>query len=334
MVYAASGNILHRPFPRFVAAFWVVAAPLAESTHTFGPNMVAPLQFVELYGLFWALLWTPARPWARVVRFTFAVACCLSTFLAVLFLPLALLRIWACRDRASVWLASVLAAGGAFQTAGLVLGVSSRGGISHPRLDPLWALVSFADWGLPFGVAGEKIMRDPGFNEPGVHSGGGGAWYWAGVVVTWLIVLAVLAVALRRTTSPYWLFAAVAWSEAVLLLCAQIVIQGRLELRYAYAPAMIVVAALLALLRPRTLPRHAPLTTKAATWLPVLALVCVLAVSAAVNYRTWTTRSLAVPWSTKVAESTAICRADRNAPFVVTFTVDAWFVVIPCRLLR
>lgn len=334
MVYVASANILVRPYLRVVAAFWVVAAPLAESTHTFGPNMVAPLQFVELYGLFWALVWTPTRALARVVQIGFVVACCLSTFLAVLLLPVALLRLWAVRTRWSVLLLGLVVAGGAFQTAGIALGLSTRGGISHPRLDPLWALGSYAGWAMPFGMVGERTLRDAGFTQPGVHSGGGGAWYWTGVMASWLVVLAVILVAQRRLTNPAWLFAAVAAGESVLLLCGQILVQGRLELRYAYTPSLLATVALLALLRPNPVSRHGPRAAWVGVWFPAVALTFLLAVSAAANYRIWTTRTHAIPWSVQVAQSTVTCRSDRTIPFVVTYSVPTWFVIVPCRRLR
>jgi hypothetical protein len=334
MVYVTSGNVLVRPFLRSAAAFWVVAAPLAESTLTFGPNMVAPLQFVELYGLFWALIWTPVRPVARLVQVIFVALCCLSTFLAVLFIPIAAVRLWAVRTKWSALLLSILVAGGGFQTLAIVLGLTSRAGISHPRVDPLWAVESYVGWGLPFGVVGEKTMSDAGFTQPGVHSGGGGFWYWAGVIATWLVVITAILVAWRRRTSPQWIFAAAAAAESVLLLCGQIIVQGRLELRYAYTPSLLAVAALLALLRPAPVSRHGPRMAWLGVWFPAMALVLLLALSAAVNYRIRTPRTQATPWSVQVEQSTQRCRSDHTAPFVLTYSVPGWFVILPCHRLR
>jgi hypothetical protein len=334
MVYVASGNVLTRPFPRWVAAFWTVAAPLAESTLTFGPNMVAPLQFVELYGLFWAFVWTPVRRSARVVQVTFIVACCLSTFLAVLFLPLALVRLWATRTRWSMFLLGILVAGGGFQAGGIVFGLTSRAGISHPRLDPLWALTSWAGWALPLGLVGEKTMSDAGFAQPGVYSGDGGFWYSSGVVATWLVVVTVILVAVWRKTRPLWFLAGMAALESVLLLCGQVIVQGRLEPRYAYTPSLLAVAALLALVRPVPVSRHSPRSAWLGAWFPAVALVFLLALSAGVNYRISTIRTMAVPWSVQVEQSTRRCRADLTAPFVLTYSVPGWFVVVPCDRVR
>jgi hypothetical protein len=334
LVYVASGNVLVRPFLRAVAALWIVAAPLAESTLTFGPNMVAPLQFVELYGLFWALFWTPGRTLGRVVQVAFVVLCCVSTFLAVFLLPVAVLRLWAVRDRWSSLLFGLILAGGAFQTSGIVLGLTSRTGISYPRVDPLWAFASYLGWGLPFGLFGEKILSDAGFTRPGIHSGGGGFWYWSAVIVTWLVATAVILAAARRLTRPHWLFATLALTESVLLLCGQIMVQGRLELRYAYTPSLLAVAGLLALLRPLPVSRHSSLAAWFGMWLPAMGLTFVLALSAAVNYRVETPRSVAIPWTVQVEQSAQQCRANRALPFVLTYSVLQWFVILPCRRLR
>jgi hypothetical protein len=334
MVYVASGNVLVRPFLRAVCAFWIVAAPLAESTHAFGPNMVAPLQFVELYGLFWALMWTPVRYLARLVQVVFVVLCCMSTILVVLLIPLAVLRLWAVRTKWSMLLLSTVVAGSGFHAVGLILGLASRGDISHPRTDPLWALGSYVGWALPFGVTGEKTMSDPGFTQLDVHSGGGGPWYWSGVIVAWLVVAVVILAACRRLTRPQWLFAAVAASESVLLLCGQIMVQGRLELRYAYTPSLLAITALLALLRPLPVSRHDPRTAWLRVWFPAMALTLLLAVSAATNYRTWTNRTRAIPWRVQVEQSALACRADPRMPFVLTYSVDDWFVQVPCLRVR
>ncbi len=334
MVYVASGNVLARPFPRAVAALWIVAAPLAESTFTFGPNMVAPLQFVELYGLFWALVWTPNRTLSRVVQVAFVVSCCVSTFLAVFLLPVAVVRLWAVRDRWSSLLLGLVVAGGVFQTFGIVLGLTSRAGISHPRIDPLWAFASYLGWGLPFGLFGEKILSDAGYAGVGVHSGGGGFWYWSGVIITWLVATAVILAAARRLTRPYWLFAALALTESALLLCGQIMVQGRLELRYAYTPSLLAVAGLLALLRPVPVSRHSSLPSWIGMWLPAWGLTFVLTLSAGANYRVPTPRTVAIPWTTQVEWSTQQCRANRAMPFVLTYSVPQWFVILPCRRLR
>jgi hypothetical protein len=333
MVYVASATTLRRPFLRAVAAFAIVAAPLAESTLTFGPNMVAPLQFVELYGLFWVLVWTPSRNLAKAVAITFVVLSGLSTFLAVLLLPLALFRLWALRNRWSMLLLTLIVLGGLFQTTGLALGLTSRSGISHPRLDPLWALRSYVDWALPFGLVGEKPMSDAGFAAPGVHTGGGGPLYWSGVLATWLVIAAVIVVAYRRLTRPYWLFAAVAAGQSAWLLCGQIIFQGKLELRYAYTPSLIAVAGLLALLCPVRVSRHSLRVAWAGSWLPAVVLVGLLAAGAGVNYRVASPRTAAVPWNVQVEQSRRQCQANPLLPFVITVSVDAWFVIVPCERL-
>ena len=286
LVYVASGNILLRPLPRAVSAGWIVAAPLAMSTETFGPDLIPPLQFVELYGLFWVLMWTPARPLARLVQIAFVTLCCLGSVPVALFIPLAAVRVWAVGTRWSESLLSLVVAGAGFQAVELILGLTHLSDSARPRFDPLWALEAYVGWGLPFGVVGPKTMSDAGIIEPGEPFGGGGFWYWSGVVVTWLVVVAVILVARQRLTRPQWLFAALAAGQSVLVFCGHIMVHGRLEPRYAYPASLLVIAALLALLRPVAVSRHEPRIAWFGAWFPTMALTCLLVLCAAANYRT------------------------------------------------
>jgi hypothetical protein len=111
-------------------------------------------------------------------------------------------------------------------------------------------------------------------------------------------------------------------------------IQGRLELRYAYTPSLLAITALIALLRPLPVSRHDPRTAWLRVWFPAVALTLVLAVSAATNYRTWTNRTRAIPWRVQVEQSALACRAYPRMPFVLTYSVDDWFVQVPCLRVR
>ena len=111
-------------------------------------------------------------------------------------------------------------------------------------------------------------------------------------------------------------------------------VQGKLELRYAYTPSLLAVAALLALLRPVAVSRHSARVGWLGVWFPAVALTILLALSAAVNYRIESPRTQAVPWSVQVAQSTQKCQAKPATPFVLTYSVPGWFVVLPCGRMR
>jgi hypothetical protein len=330
LVYFAGARSLGHPLARLVVAASVLVAPLGESMFSGAPNEVAPLQFVQLYALFWCVMWTPVRRSARAVMVAFVLLTGLSTFLAVLYLPLVALRLWVRRDRLSVAVLAAFLLGAAAQVAGLASGVSSREDISHPRLDPLWALERYVTWAMPYGLLGQRGMRHPAMVNMLVHAGGGGRQYWAGVALAWLVVAAAVLLALLRWTAPSWLFAAVVAAHAVGLLCMEVMVQGELVLRYAYTPWLLTVVALAALLLPRAdLPRW-----RAAA--PLAALAALLLVAGLANYRLDTLRARALPWDGQVREARAACAAAEH-PATATVQMSrvyGWSVTIPCDRLR
>jgi hypothetical protein len=331
LIYVASGNVLRHPLARAVAAAGIVAAPLGESMYAGAPNTPAALQFAELYALFWCVMWTPVGRVGRAVQLTVVPLCGVSTFLAVFFIPLALMRCWARRDRLSLGVLAGFLFGAAFQVFGLLSGLSSRGNISHPRLDPFWALRSFVTWAWPYGLLGQTGVRQPGLVNRFVHTGGGaGPWYWVAVAAAWALVAAVILVAVLRWTRPRWLFAVIAAGQGVAMLCLQVMIQGELVLRYAFAPCLLVVAALVALLLPRPdLPRWRALA-------PLLALALVVGAGAVANYRVDTMRARSAPWDANIRRARAACVAKPETSMVrmVMKRGLPWHVDIPCARLR
>lgn len=324
LVYVASGSLLGHPLARAIAAAILAAAPLALT------SSAAAVQFPMLYALFWCALWTPVSRFGRGVLVAFVAICAVSTFLAVLFVPLCMVRLWARRDRLSAAVLGGFLFGAAVQVAGLVSGVSSRGDISHPRWNPVWAMRSYLTWGLPYGFMGQtggsQARVTP--ENPAVFLGDGtGPLYWVGVAVAWLLVLAVLAVALARWTSPRWLFAAVAGLHAVGMFCVLVMVQGELVLRYVFAPSLILVAALVALLVPRS---DLPVARAVA---PLVVLGLVLALSAVVNRQV--DYSIALPWDAQVRQARAFCAGRPGATVKIrTGHSGPWAVSVPCARLR
>jgi hypothetical protein len=149
-VYVASGSHLETVLGRLVAAAPIVMVPIGENVQTATANNVATIQFTALYATMWALLWTPATRLARLSAVVVVVATAVSTFLAVLLLPLALLRLYARRDRLSLLMVGALTAGAVMNVAALALGLTARPGFIVPRYEPVWALESIYRYPLPY----------------------------------------------------------------------------------------------------------------------------------------------------------------------------------------
>src|SRR5690606_36902557 len=77
----------------------------------------------------------------------------------------------------------------------------------------------------------------------------------------WLLLAVVLLVAVRRVTSPRWVLAGAAAAQSVVLYGLPVVLTGVAPSRYAVAPGLLLVVALVALLHPS--PPHAGSATPA-----------------------------------------------------------------------
>jgi len=313
IVYVASGPHLGHVLPRMLVCLPLVAGPIYGSV----PNNVATLQFSLVYAAFWMLLWNPTRRVARWVAVAVLVAAAGSTILAAVLAPLALLRLYARRDRAT-WVAV-----GAFlvtvclQVVPQALGVNPRGDISHPKFQPLWALHQYAVWGLSREVLGQRWAGFSVMTHP------------AAVAVAWGVLLVTLLAAATRLTRPDWRLAGVGYLFSVLMFTIAIMLHGSLQYRYALSSGLILLVTLAALLRPRpdrpVVPAQAPVGV-------VLALF--LAVGAA-NLRYPDYRDSTYPWNKLVQQATAKCEErPHRAPVVLrTGPVGPWHAVLPCRYL-
>src|SRR5260221_5390381 len=158
------------------------------------------------------VLWVAARRGAQIASAVAVLAVSLSTFLAVVLLPVALLRLYARRDKVSaVMVASMLVALAANVTA-LAVGFTARPFMLPSRWDPVWALSTAAEWALPHALFGYGITGNGGRAGRGVEP----SWL---IVASWPIVAAIILVAAFRLTRPQWKLAAVMGIVALALVC-------------------------------------------------------------------------------------------------------------------
>ncbi|HEY8453337.1 MAG: hypothetical protein FWJ70_10510 [Micromonosporaceae bacterium] len=303
LVYAATAGHL-RPPARAVAAAVVVVAPVAQGDL---PNSVANLHWPALYALFWVLLWTPATRAGRVVAVGTTVLTALSDVLVVALLPLAAARLAVRRDRYRALLAAALCGGLAVQAVGLLAGTASRDTV----VDPVRAGTGYVLRAVPSAVVGSRWLGDDPRSVRWLVLAG----------VAWVLVAGAVLLAVRGVTRPAWRLAAVAAAGSVALYALPVTLSGVATDRYAAAPAMLAVVALLAVLSPGR-----------AGW-PAAVLVTVLAVVCAANLRVPNARAEGPSWRQEVAVARSVCTATPTATVGLPVPPAGWEVRLPCRHL-
>ncbi|MGN9910395.1 hypothetical protein ACTMTJ_22840 [Phytohabitans sp. LJ34] len=305
LVYTASGSHLTGQLSRVLVSAVVVVVPLAQGDVL---NSIANFHWYGLYALFWVLIWTPSRPAGRAVAVAVTFLVAASDIIAVVFVPLALwraLRRSPGRDRHGIALAGGLAVGLLVQFAGLLGGSSER----DLAPDPVLAVTGFLLRAVPAPLIGERWLGDSVDTR------------WVALAaVAWLVVAAALLVAYTRRTRPAWTLAVVAGLHAAALYMVPVLLAGTATPRYAVAPAMLVVTALVALLQP------------AGSRLPLYALTALLTLIAAVNLRVDNLRADGPQWSDELDVVRQECQRVPGQNVEVAIPPD-WTTSLPCSYL-
>ncbi len=349
-VFVASGAHLRSTLSRLLVSAVVIVMPLANENS----NSPANLHWAGLYAVFWALIWRPRSLAGRVVAAAVVVLVAFSDILVLIYLPLALLRVVrrppeGGRDRHGLVLAALLAAGVAVQVTGLLTGSSSR----HLSPNPVPVAKGYVLRVVPDAMLGERAL---GTDTHAVR-------WLALTAVAWLLLAVVAALAWRGSTRPSWPLAGMALVYSVALYALPVTLEGAAIPRYAAAPVMLLVTAMVAALQPRTAPRPdahrraAPgLTRSAATrreggaWragaprerrrapadsAPLYALAALLAVVWAVNLRVVdNTRADGPRWSAELQQARAACHGTpagtATLPLPPHEDVPPWRAELPC----
>jgi hypothetical protein len=307
LVYVASAAHLSSQTARVIVSAGLIVVPLAQDEVL---NSIANFHWYGLYALFWVLLWGPRARGGQAVAVVTTLLVATSDILVVAFVPLALFRALrrgedGRRDRFGIVLAGTLAAGIVVQVAGLLTGSSSR----PLSPDPVRAAVGYVLRAVPGPLVGQRWLG----NDIGAR------WILL-AAVAWLVVAAVLVAALRGRTRPAWVLAGAAALQSAALYMLPVVLSGIAAPRYAVAPAMLIVVALVALLQPKAGDRR-----------PLYALAALLAVIALVNFRVDNPRAHGPRWDAEVDRARAACTPGATAAIPIAPTeIPAWIVEIPC----
>jgi hypothetical protein len=330
LAYVVSGPYLRSTWLRLLVAAPACVLPLA---YTQVNNDLATVQFLMLYGMFWLLLWRPATLAGRITAPVVMLAATLSSILPLLFAPLVALRVFADRSKTAWAVAACWAAGLIAQWSLQVRGMSNRS--SQLFTNPLWILGNYFTRVVPRALFGEQALGGPGTNGEGhpialaipdmtVHD----ALIWGACAI---VVLAVV-IALAGLTAPQWPLAITALLFSVLLFVGEIVDNLPIvQPRYVIAPALLLYAAIVAMLRPRGLADDAPSSgprRTAAAWLPVTLFAVLLAVACGVNFRVTNNRSESPPWTDVVAAATHRCMKPGMGDY--DYRHAWWQLKIPC----
>jgi hypothetical protein len=325
----ASGAHLRHPLARLLVSAPLLFAPVAENVLSEIYNRPATVQFFLAYAVFWLLVWVPERPVARLVLVGVVALSAVSTFLVVVFIPLALVRLYARRDRISAAVLGLLVAGASLQVAGLALGLTDRNFVV-PRYEPVWALKSYVVWAVPQSMLGWRFTG----NAIGGHLQ---VRYVALVLLSWALVAAVVVVAWRKLTRPAWLLAALAAAHSVALCSMTIMSNGDVTQRYLLPVEMLMFAALTALLLPSDRLASDRPRRRARALAPLAALAVLVLVIGAFNYR-WddTYRHRAPYWTAQIDRAAAACQEPGAREVVVRSGPAPWYslVTVPCHVLR
>jgi len=353
-VYVASGAHLRHPLPRLLVSAPLLFAPTAENFLSEIYNRPVCLQFFLVYAVFWLLLWVPARRSGRLVMAGIVGLTAVSTFLVVICIPIALLRLYVRRDRWSLAMAAFLVGGALIQVMGLYLGLTNRAFV-EPRYEPLWSLVAFFLWAVPHSILG---WRFTGLSVGDTVT----ASSVVPQVVTYLVIAAVVVVGIRWIRRPRWVLAVVAALHSVAFCSMTIMSNGGITQRYLLTVEMFLFTALVAMLTPGpsqpaavdadavpapggatdTAPvGSAVATPRARTRMPALAPLAVLAVFVVVvsafSYR-WdnTFRHRSPHWGTQVDRAAAACKQPGMREVVIRSGPEPYYslVTVPCHVLK
>jgi hypothetical protein len=324
LVYVASGEHLPSRWSRLLVSAPIVAVPVAQGDVL---NSIANLHWYGLYALFWMLIWTPTGRAGRAIATAVVFLVAASDILVVVFIPLALWRALRRpageqRERHGVLLGAALATGLVVQFAGLLTGSSER----ELTPDPVRAVTGFLLRAVPAPLVGERWLGDE-ITMRWVTLAAA-AWLVVGAVVllAWLRTRRPDVVPAAAAVQPAWPLAVAAALHSAGLYMLPVLLSGTATPRYAVAPGLLVVTALVALLQPSG-------TGKA----PLYALTGLLALVTVVNFRVDNSRADGPTWSDELDRARTACASSGTAPAIPITPRDEtppWQVRTPCSYLR
>ncbi len=327
VVWFASEGLIESPYLRGGLALTTVLAPVGglESTAS-----AAYVPWYMLVATFWILLWRPRGKRGAVAAGVFALLTGLSTPGVWFFIPLALLRTLAYRDRRDGFLLAGYWAGAAVQVPVLALN-------EETAVTPLWThdiWTAYLQRVIDGAALGLRL--------------GGKAWEhfgWPLLIILVILAVAALAYGVYRTNLSARLLALIAIPTSVVMfvvsvyqraVATEMVWPHGLYIeaagRYAIVPAMLLVSVAAVMLDRRSRRRAGEDRPR---WLPIAALgVAFVVVVFSFSVANHEARG-APPWRSSLDQSAAACAGQPpDAETPVATSPPGWGLNVPCEELR
>lgn len=325
VVWCASAGHIRDPYLRGALAVATVLVPVAGQESV---DSAAYVPWYMLFATFWLLLWRPRTLWAAMLGGAFVLATALSTPGVWFFLPVAILRAIAVRDRRDLAILGGYSIGAAIQLP--VVAFNTEEQVEPAWTDEIWtALLQRVLDGAAFGL---RL--------------GGVAWSnlgWPLLIALGLFALAGFAIGFRRSDATARWLSAICVPTAVVVFVVS-VYQRALGPqiawpvdnynwaagRYAIVPALLLISAAFVLIdRSRAAGRESSRRTPLA-----LAAVAVVAISVVTSFDVRSSARESPTWGDALAEAATACAAEQSARIVVPTTPAGWGVELPCDQVR
>jgi len=325
VVWHATAGLIESPYLRAGLAALTVLAPVGGLEST---DSAAYVPWYMLFAGFWVLLWRPATTRGAVGAGLFVLLTGLSTPGVWFFIPLALLRTLAMRDRRDGFVLAGFWAGAIAQLP--VLAFNDEAAVTPVWTDDIWTaylqrVVDGAAFGLRLG------------GKAWVHLG------WPFLIVLLAAALAALAYGLSRTNLSARLLALIAIPTSLLMFVVaayQRAVGAQLMWpsgayaeaagRYAIVPALLLVSVAAVMIDRRSRRRD---DERRPAWLgygAVALMVVVIAASFPVgNLETRGTP----PWRAALEQGAALCAGEAGGEARVETSPPTWGLAVPCDQL-
>jgi lysylphosphatidylglycerol synthetase-like protein (DUF2156 family) len=222
-------------------------------------NDLVTVQFIGLYGAFWTVLWIPGTRAGRILSPLVMATVSWTAVLSIVFAPLIVARLIVDRSK-NAWCLAILWASGAWlQISETVLGRSHHDEFGSNSLS--YVLKNYVTRVVPRALFGERSLGGAGADYRGdtatpLHITNLAA-HDALIACAWAVILVIVVLAVTRFTDPNWTLAVVAALFSVGIFLEEMLINTSVvQPRYVIAPALLLYAALVALMRPRRAPRR------------------------------------------------------------------------------
>lgn len=325
VVWQATAGLIESPYLRACLVALTVLAPVGGLEST---DSAAYVPWYMLFASFWILLWRPATSAGAVGAGLFLLLTGLSSPGVWFFIPLALLRTLAIRDRRDGF---VLAGFWAAAIAQLpVLAFNDEAAVAPVWTSDIWTaylqrVVDGAAFGLRLG------------GKAWIHLG------WPFLIVLLVAALAALAYGLSRTNLSARLLALIAIPTSLLMFVVaayQRAVGAQLMWpagnyaeaagRYAIVPALLLLSVAAVMIDRRSRRRD---DERRPSWLGYGA-VALTAVVIAVSFPVENVETRGTPpWRASLEQSAEVCASEGGGEARVETSPPTWGLAIPCDQL-